>query len=131
MTHAAKRREIFNSSLQAGNNRTRCMRPVNVSGRIVICESEPAMIGVSVGPLMRVTSTTSDGGLFTGGREMKDLQAHLEKLRVDAAECARIRDLADSASKRELFGRLAEHLTALAADVERAMNAMRPNGDTR
>jgi hypothetical protein len=90
------------------------------------------MIRISMDQMMRVINASSDGALFIAGeREMKDMQAHLEKLRVDAAECARIRDLADSESKRELFGRLAEHLTALAAEVERAMNAARPNGDTR
>ena len=50
---------------------------------------------------------------------MKDMHMHLEKLRNDAAECALIRDLATDRKKRELFTRLAEHLTALADDVER------------
>jgi hypothetical protein len=49
------------------------------------------------------------------------MQAQLEKLRMDAAECARIRDLATDPKKRELFARLAEHLTALASEVERAI----------
>lgn len=52
---------------------------------------------------------------------MKDMQASLEKLRVDAAEAALIRDLARDTRKRELYGRLADHLAALAAEVERAM----------
>lgn len=34
---------------------------------------------------------------------MQDMQAHLEKLRKDAAECALIRDLATDPRKRELF----------------------------
>jgi hypothetical protein len=38
---------------------------------------------------------------------MKDYQAHLEKLRTDAAECALIRDLATDARKRELLLQLA------------------------
>ena len=45
---------------------------------------------------------------------MKDMVAHLEKLRADAAECAMIRDLAVDQRKRELFARLAEHLQVLA-----------------
>ena len=49
---------------------------------------------------------------------MKDMQAQLEKLRTDAAECALIRDLATEPKKRELFTRLAEHLTVLADEVE-------------
>ncbi len=44
---------------------------------------------------------------------MKDMQAQLEKLRTDAAECALIRDLATEPKKRDLFARLAEHLTVL------------------
>ena len=53
---------------------------------------------------------------------MKDMQAQLEKLQRDAAECALIRDLATDPKKRELFTRLAEHLTALASEVERAIS---------
>ncbi|MEY9390655.1 hypothetical protein [Bradyrhizobium barranii] len=53
---------------------------------------------------------------------MKDYQAQLEKLRTDAAECALIRDLATAPGKRELFGRLAAHLTVLANQVELAMH---------
>ena len=54
---------------------------------------------------------------------MKDYQASLEKLRIDAAEAALIRDLATDTTKREMFDRLARHLGQLADDVERAMNA--------
>ncbi|WP_167771434.1 hypothetical protein [Bradyrhizobium niftali] len=50
---------------------------------------------------------------------MKDMQAQLEKLRPDAA--ALIRDLATDPKKRELFTRLADHLTVLASEVERAI----------
>ena len=53
---------------------------------------------------------------------MKDYQAHLEKLRQDAAECALARDLATDKAKREMFDRLARHLDQLADEVERAMN---------
>ena len=52
---------------------------------------------------------------------MKDMQAQLEKLRTDAAECALIRDLATDPKKRELFTKLADHLTVLASEVERAI----------
>ena len=52
---------------------------------------------------------------------MKDMQAQLEKLRTEAAECALIRDLATDPKKRELFTRLADHLTALASEVESAI----------
>jgi hypothetical protein len=52
---------------------------------------------------------------------MQDMQTHLEKLRADAAECVLIRDLATNAQKRELFARLAEHLSALADQVEQAI----------
>jgi hypothetical protein len=52
---------------------------------------------------------------------MRDMQAQLEKLRTDAAECALIRDLATDPKKRDLFTRLADHLSVLAAEVERAI----------
>lgn len=52
---------------------------------------------------------------------MKDMQAQLEKLREDAADCALIRDLATDPKKRELFTKLADHMTVLASEVERAI----------
>ena len=52
---------------------------------------------------------------------MQDMKTHLEKLRADAAECLLISDLATDAHKRELFARLAEHLSALADQVEHAI----------
>ncbi|UWU89377.1 hypothetical protein [Bradyrhizobium sp. CB1015] len=52
---------------------------------------------------------------------MKDMQAQLEKLRRDAAECALSRDLATDSKKRELLARLAEHLAVLASAVEQAI----------
>jgi hypothetical protein len=52
---------------------------------------------------------------------MQDISAQLEKLRSDAAEYEMIRDLASDPAKRELFGRLAAHLSVLAAELERAM----------
>ncbi|MCJ9729545.1 hypothetical protein [Bradyrhizobium sp. PRIMUS42] len=56
---------------------------------------------------------------------MKDMQASLEKLRTDAAEATLVRDLATDPRKRELYTRLAEHLTKLANDVEQAMEVQR------
>jgi hypothetical protein len=52
---------------------------------------------------------------------MKDMQAYLEKLRVQIAECEMIRDLATDKAKRELFTRLAEHFKVLAGQIEVAM----------
>jgi hypothetical protein len=52
---------------------------------------------------------------------MQDMLAQLEKLRVQAAECAMIRDLATDRAKRELFAKLAEHFNVLATEVERAI----------
>jgi hypothetical protein len=52
---------------------------------------------------------------------MHDYQAHLAKLREDAAECALIRDLATDKAKRELFDKLAVHLSALADHVALAI----------
>jgi len=52
---------------------------------------------------------------------MRDIRAHLEKLRVQISECELIRDLATDKKKRELFNRLAEHFRVLAAELERAI----------
>ena len=54
---------------------------------------------------------------------MQDMRTHLEKLRRDAAECELISGLATEKAKRDLFARLAEHLSVLAAEVERAISA--------
>jgi hypothetical protein len=54
---------------------------------------------------------------------MKDYQASLEKLRKDAAENRLIADLATNKAKREAFAKLADHLTVLANELERAMIA--------
>ena len=53
---------------------------------------------------------------------MKDMQAHLEKLRREAADCRLISDLATDKEKRELFSRVADHLGVLAAQLARAID---------
>ena len=60
---------------------------------------------------------------------MQDVQARLEKLRSEAAECRLISDLATDKKKRELFARLADHLSVLAAEIANvvvAQNGMAP-----
>ena len=52
---------------------------------------------------------------------MQDMLAQLERLRREAAECELIRNLATDAKKRELFDRLAAHLSVLASEIERTM----------
>jgi len=52
---------------------------------------------------------------------MKDMEQHLQKLRADAEECSMISKLATDRQKRELFARVAEHLSVLASEVERAI----------
>jgi hypothetical protein len=54
---------------------------------------------------------------------MKDVQAHLEKLRTQVAECELIRDQATDPQKRELFARLAAHLKILAEDFGQGTRA--------
>jgi hypothetical protein len=56
-----------------------------------------------------------------GGRAVRDMEAHLEKLLRDAAECELISRLATDVAKRDLFNHLAVHLKMLADEVERAM----------
>jgi hypothetical protein len=52
---------------------------------------------------------------------MRDMQAQLEKLRVEQANCEMIAGLATNEAKRELFTKLADHYKILAAQVERAI----------
>jgi hypothetical protein len=52
---------------------------------------------------------------------MKDMEAQLEKLRLDAEDCTLISRLATDPNKQELFTRLAKHLATLASEVERAI----------
>jgi len=54
---------------------------------------------------------------------LKDYRASVEKLRTDAADAALIRDLSTDLVKREIYHRLHRHLSELADEVERAMNA--------
>jgi hypothetical protein len=50
---------------------------------------------------------------------MRDMLAHLEKLRTRVAEREMIRDLAAEKAKREMFDKLARHFEALANELER------------
>ena len=52
---------------------------------------------------------------------MKDMQAQLERLRLQIAECEMIRDLATDPGKRELFTTLAEKFKLLARQIEKAI----------
>jgi hypothetical protein len=56
------------------------------------------------------------------------MAAHIEKLRIDAEDCALISRY--QTQKRELFARLAEHLGLLASEVERTIAAKMAGGDT-
>jgi hypothetical protein len=53
---------------------------------------------------------------------MKNMLTYWEQLKADAAECARIRDLATDESTRNLYARLAAHLDVLAAQLERVLD---------
>src|SRR6516164_9206446 len=64
------------------------------------------------------------------GDAMKDMQAHLEHLRVQIVECEMIRDLATEMKKRELFDRLAQHYKVLADHVEIAIREHEAAGGT-
>lgn len=52
---------------------------------------------------------------------MQDYLASIEKLRRDAAEAALVRDRATDQAKREVFDRLAVHLSSLADQIELEM----------
>jgi hypothetical protein len=61
---------------------------------------------------------------------MKDIQAHLDKIRSDAAECVLLSNLAAD-GKREMFAKTAEHLNALALEVEKTIAANGADKGTR
>ena len=64
---------------------------------------------------------------------MEDLQAKLEKLLIDAEDCALIARVATDVKKRDLFNRLATDLRGMAFDVQ-AMIALKragPKGDIK
>ncbi len=52
---------------------------------------------------------------------MNDMHIQLEKLRVEAANCELIAELATQKIKRELFAKLAQHYNVLAAEVQKAI----------
>jgi hypothetical protein len=52
---------------------------------------------------------------------MKDVKAHLERLRDHAAECAILSAEAESKEKRELFARLCADLTDAADHIEKSL----------
>ncbi|MCA6111135.1 hypothetical protein [Bradyrhizobium cenepequi] len=54
---------------------------------------------------------------------MKDMQAHLEKLRNEAEECELISKLATDSNKKALFARLAVLQRALVKELEQAIAA--------
>jgi hypothetical protein len=49
---------------------------------------------------------------------MKDIREHVEKLRLQIAECEMVKNLATDPKKQELFGPLAEHFRVLAGELE-------------
>lgn len=57
---------------------------------------------------------------------MRDIKEHLERLRVQKAECEMIRDLATDRKKREVFALLAEHYGVLARELEKAITDSLP-----
>lgn len=61
---------------------------------------------------------------------MKEIQAHLAKIRSDAAECVMLSNLVAD-GKREVFARTAEHLSALAREVEKTILANGADNGTR
>jgi hypothetical protein len=56
---------------------------------------------------------------------MLDMQAAFEKLQKDAVDCGLISQRATDAEKKELFGRIAQHLAMLASELESAIEAKR------
>ena len=62
-------------------------------------------------------------------RAMKDMQAHLEMLRTQIAECERLGRVSKRTIKRDIFEKLASHYRVLAVELERAIAASRVKED--
>jgi hypothetical protein len=54
---------------------------------------------------------------------MRDMLAHLKKLRAQIADCERFQKAAKSKIKRDIFRRLATHYRGLARELEAAIAA--------
>jgi hypothetical protein len=65
------------------------------------------------------------GALRVDVPAMKDMQAHLKKLRAQIAECERLQRAAKGRIKRDVFRRLVAHYRVLASDLEQAIVASR------
>ena len=52
---------------------------------------------------------------------MQDMQTYLRKLEKDAVDCALISKRATDPEKEQLFGKLAENLALLTAELERVI----------
>jgi hypothetical protein len=61
---------------------------------------------------------------ISGEDAMKDMKAHLERLRDQAAECAMLSAEAQSREKRELFAKLCADLTDAADRLEGVINGV-------
>jgi hypothetical protein len=57
-----------------------------------------------------------------GGDAMKDMKAHLERLRDQAAECAILSAEAQTGHKRELFAKLCADLIDAADQIQRTID---------
>jgi hypothetical protein len=53
--------------------------------------------------------------------DLKEMQTHLEQLRIQIADCELIRDTATDKAERELFEKFWQHFKVLATEVERAI----------
>jgi hypothetical protein len=64
---------------------------------------------------------------------VEDLQARLERLLIDAEDCALIAKLATDERKRDLFNRLATDLRGMALDVQAliALKRTEPDSDNK
>jgi hypothetical protein len=94
--------------IEPGERGRRNAEPLPVQTQIILRVAKFAAKGRSVHPVQMEVA-------------MLDMKTQLEKLRIDAEDCALISRLSTEPRKAELFGRLADHLAALATEVERAM----------
>jgi hypothetical protein len=77
-----------------------------------------ASLGSRAGPRTGTRARVVGSYLRQRAIFMSDIQTQLEKLRREAAECLVLSNLAKEPEKQQLFARVAEHITGLAAAVQ-------------
>ena len=108
-----------------GNEAITLLQGTNSKYRALVTDIDDA-IATLCQKVDRPTNATAPKKGPTGirGTSMKDILVHLEKLRSDAAEYLVLSSSTDDQGKRQLFAKMAKHLTVLADEVQREVDRM-------